>query len=301
MNNVKAVVTEVVKFGINEKIEIDFVGPISSDAQAIPQAVTNWDWFQGAILGIVVGDHGQQQVVGTACVIAPGLAVTAVHVFNDVLPDISKGMIGISCFGIGTDVADFWRVTSITHDPSSEIAFLAVALASAFNPSRPLRQFRLTTRRPAVGEVLMFFGFRFPLVAASLEGDGTNFVGELFTSCGPTSQIYDIKRDNLLINFPAIEVECGAVGGMSGGALLDQNGCLIGVTSKSMETADGLGPAYAAWILAGLNFRVNISWPAGLYEQDCPVLALNPAVVQIEGREFIERIDDQRVIYRHWS
>ncbi len=301
MNNVRTVVTDVIKFEIGGRLEFDFVGPVLSDAQKVPQSVNNWDWFQGAVLGVVIGEPARQQVLGTACVIAPGLAVTAAHVFDGLQQDLSEGTLSISCFGIGSEVADFWRVTSIAYEASSEVAFLALARASAIAPNRPLRQFRLTTRRPAIGETLTFIGFRFPLVAALLDSDGTNFVGELLTSCGPTSQVYETKRDHLLINFPAIEVECGAVGGMSGGALLDKDGYLMGVTSKSMETEDGRGPAYAAWILAGLNFRVNVEWPSGLYEQNCPVLALNPAVVQIAGREYIERINDQQVIYRHWS
>jgi hypothetical protein len=301
MNNVRTVVTEVIEFEIGGRLEFDFVGPLLSDAQGVPESVNNWDWFQGAILGVVIGEPARQQVLGTACVIAPGLAVTAAHIFDGLLQHLSEGSLGISCFGIGSETADFWRVTSITCEASSEIAFLALARASAIDPKRPLRQFRLTTRRPNIGEILTFIGFQFPLVAPSLDSEGTNFVGQLLTSCGPTSQIYEAKRDNLLINFPAIEVECGAAGGMSGGALLDRDGYLIGVTSRSMETEDRLGPAYAAWIIAGLNFRVNVRWPSGLYEQNCPVLALNPAVVQIAGREYIERINDEQVIYRHWS
>ena len=44
--------------------------------------------------------------------------------------------------------------------------------------------------------------------------------------------------------FPVIEISCGTLGGMSGGAVLDASGSVIGILSAGLSHDDGRGPSY---------------------------------------------------------
>jgi hypothetical protein len=96
--------------------------------------------------------------------------------------------------------------------------------------------------------------------------------GELFVAAGEVETIHWPRRDALLVPCPAIEIRCGSLGGMSGGAVIDEGGALVGILSRSFETADGLGPSTAAWILHALMFDVTLPWPPGVYRPNTPIL-----------------------------
>jgi hypothetical protein len=74
---------------------------------------------------------------------------------------------------------------------------------------------------------------------------------------------------------PTIEVACGSIGGMSGGALLDETGFLLGTTSRGLTSEDGLGPTLAAWVVGALNRELEIPWPPGLYPQPVHLLDID--------------------------
>lgn len=293
------VVTEIVEFEVGHALHLVPVKFQSCDATQTPQPVKNWGFFDGAVLAVVIGDKSERQIIGTACMIAPGLAVTAAHIFTDVIESIRTGELGISCFGIATDSGEFWRVTHVCYASGEEIAFLSIAKASIHDASRPMRTFDLSTRAPRVGEVVTMIGFRFT-ESGQLGSDAYAIVGHMYAVNGAVRNVYPHRRDNSIMPFPVIEVDCGSVGGMSGGALLDGEGLLLGVTSRGLETDDGLGPTYAAWIIGGLNRRVTISWPKGLYPPNSHLLDLNPRLLRIQGREHIQIHDGTSYTYKPW-
>ena len=67
-----------------------------------PQSVTNWEWFEGAVLAIETRGRDWRRVVGTAVMLAPGLAVTAGHVLNDELLAVQRGDLAMMCCGTRT-------------------------------------------------------------------------------------------------------------------------------------------------------------------------------------------------------
>src|SRR3954453_16499341 len=79
-----------------------------SDAQATPDGVTNWDYFNGALLGVVLRMQatGELRVVGSGVMIAPGLAVTATHNFREEIPEITTGANDLLCFGVRSSGLD---------------------------------------------------------------------------------------------------------------------------------------------------------------------------------------------------
>lgn len=65
-------------------------------------------------------------------------------------------------------------------------------------------------------------GFRLETVAE--ESDNFMLTGDLYASAGEVAAVYHPIRDPTLMPFPTIEIACGALGGMSGGAVLDDIG-----------------------------------------------------------------------------
>lgn len=297
------IVTPVVEFDVGYKMTLETVGPIACDATAKPQTVNNWDWFQGAILAVTFATKDHQKVLGTACLLAPGLALTAGHIFDDeILASIDCGNGSIQALGIGqASEGGFWRITHITTCPEGDVAYLSLARASAMSSDGKLRRFRLTTRSPAIGETLTLFGFRIPQVDQSDAGNRIDFVGQMYVSGGPVSEVLLHGRDRVMMPFPAIRVDCAAVGGMSGGPVMDQHGALVGITSTSWDTPDGSGPTYIAWLVGGLNMRLTIEWPKGAYKPDTHLLEIPDPLIQLEGREHYEVVSATQYGYRPWS
>lgn len=100
--------------------------------------------------------------------------------------------------------------------------------------------------------------------------------------------------------FPTIEVACGSIGGMSGGALLDETGFLLGETSRGVTSEDGLGPTFVAWVVGALNRELEIPWPPGIYPQPVHLLDINQWLLLIEGRDHVRAVDANRVEHELW-
>jgi hypothetical protein len=87
---------------------------------------------------------------------------------------------------------------------------------------------------------------------------------------------------------------------MSGGALLDETGFLLGTTSRGLTSEDGLGPTLAAWVVGALNRELEIPWPPGLYPQPVHLLDIDKRLLFIEGRDHVRAVDANRVEHEPW-
>src|SRR4051812_22932761 len=70
---------------IGSKINFKPVVFHGSDANDRAQSVANWHALDGAILGVVLKSAQSSSMIGTAVMVAPGIAVTASHLFSHVL------------------------------------------------------------------------------------------------------------------------------------------------------------------------------------------------------------------------
>ncbi len=131
-----------------------------SNATDRPNWVNNWDFFSGAMLGFVLKTRDGQELIGTAVIVAPGLAVTATHNFFDLLGEIQAGAIVPYCYGIRKSALDIWRVVKISCSDEDDIAYLSLKAASALPADGTHYQFGITTRAPKNGETLHILGFR---------------------------------------------------------------------------------------------------------------------------------------------
>ncbi len=84
-----------------------------------------------------------------------------------------------------------------------------------------------------------------------------------------------------MVPYPAIEIDCGAFSGMSGGVVLNQHGVVLGVVSTSFGTDDDAGPTFAALIEAShLDRELEIPWPPGAYTQPTTLRSLRDGLLR---------------------
>jgi S1-C subfamily serine protease len=256
-----------------------------SDVGPEVRDVGNWTVFDSAILSVLVHDSGggRTRDVGSAVLISPGLAITATHVIRDHLEDAFAGRAETVCFGALADgTAALWRVIGSTYADDNDITFLELRLASAPTSGGTIRAFPITTRTPIDGEMLFLIGFTATVV--DWTDDGPAVTGRLLTSAGPMTALHYPYRDTVLAPFPAIEIACGSVGGMSGGAVVDDAGHLVGIVSTGMSHDDGRGPTLASWLLPSLGTNVVPNWLDP--EVSRPIISITDReLLFVEGRD----------------
>jgi S1-C subfamily serine protease len=238
------------------------------------------------VLAIGVLHDDRFKVWGTAVMIGPGLALTATHVLSNHHEQIRGGAVGVVCAGMRTNgTVELWRLRHLGHD-EGDLTILSLQLATPPVDGGRLTSLPVTTRTPREGERLSVIGFRFE-AEAPIEADTAAVAGWLYAAAGAAGQVSHPVRDKILAPYPTIEILCGALGGMSGGAVLDSEGSVVGVVSRSLSTDDGEGPTLAAWVAPALALRPTVDWPPGLYPADTPLVQF-PNVVRIVGREHLQ-------------
>lgn len=236
----------------------------------IAAAVADWAAYDGAIVAVGTSDGATFTVSGSGVMVAPGLVFTATHVLRDDVDAIEAKRVWPWCLGPRQDGrADLWFVRQMRFgEADGDIAFLAVEPYSELADDWTLTCLPLTTRYPMEGDALTVVGFRFDNADANdlPEIDGIPVVsrGRLYTSAGTVQQV-GLYRDRTMMPFPFIEISCGTLGGMSGGAVLDATGAVIGILSVGLSHDDDRGPSNAAWIIHALQFDVPLHWPRDVY------------------------------------
>jgi hypothetical protein len=260
--------------------------------------VTNWTFFDGALAAIVMRDAAGTTAMRTAVMIAPGLAVTAAHVLGP-LEDIIAGNVALLMVSPRQGGLDLWRVHKLSAAPDSDVAYVSVSLASPIDAEWQLTTIPVTTRMPELGESVHLVGLRF-LAPAIDNTDRVSLRGELHAARGEVVATHHPIRDPVLMPFPTIEVSCGSLGGMSGGAVLDDDGFLLGVTSRGFDAPDGLGPTFAAWTVGALNRAVELPWPPGLYASPIHLLDVDQRLLNLDGRDKVAVEGETTVRYEVW-
>jgi S1-C subfamily serine protease len=262
--------------------------------ESVPLGLPTWDAFDGSLLAVGVLHDDRFKVWGTAVMIGPGLALTATHVLANHHEQIRRGEVGVVCAGMRLNgTLEAWQVRHVGHDEGDltighdegDLTILSLQLATPLVDGGRFTSLPLSTRTPLRGERLSVVGFRFG-GEAPIEAEMATVEGWLYAAAGEVGDVSHPVRDKILAPYPTIEILCGALGGMSGGAVLDREGVVVGIVSRSLNTDDGEGPTLAAWVIPALALRPTVDWPPGLYPADTPLVQF-PNVVRIVGREYL--------------
>jgi hypothetical protein len=284
---------------IGDRLNFCLVPFGASNATDRPNWVTNWEFFNGAVAGFVLKGTTTCELIGTAIIVAPGLAITATHNFSDKLDSIASGSVVPYCMGVRANGLDMWKVAKLNYTATDDVSFLSLEAASEIPDDRTYYGLGITTRAPKNGEELHIFGFRSEgewLATANEQ----QFAANLYAACGIVTAVYPHGRDKTSVPYPAIELSCGSLAGMSGGAALDKNGLLVGMISRGFDTASGDGPTYLSWIISSLGRNVELCWPSGLHEKPVSPLSINEGLIFIDKREALEGTTETRTRYKIW-
>lgn len=286
--------------------EVRWPSPIDLPAADVAAAVADWTTYDGAVVAVGFSDGVDFTVVGSGVMVAPGLVVTATHVLRDEIDAVMEGNLSLWCLGPRRDGrADLWALRqSRFGETESDIALLAVVPYSEMSDDHNLTCLPLTTRWPMEGDILTVVGFRFDDTSAKdlpeIDGIPVMSRGRLYVSTGSVQTI-DLYRDSVMAPFPVLEISCGTLGGMSGGAVVDGDGAVVGILSVALSHDDGRGPSNAAWIVHALQFDVALHWPRGVYPPGLDsILDLPDDLLRIIGREYVTLSGPLQVDYQPW-
>jgi hypothetical protein len=180
---------------------------------------------------------------------------------------------------------------------NTDLAILTVEGASAL--PEVLRNATISTRLPKVGERIVIVGH--PRHEYEAEGGKEQLGLRMVVAAGTVTARYEQGRDWLL-PWPTLEIDCPALGGMSGGPAFDERGFLVGLFSLSPEGT----PAYVSLLWPSLATRVTPSWPPGLYPAPVSLLEMDRRLCRIERPDALEVAGDKStgnytLRYRPWN
>jgi hypothetical protein len=263
-------------------------------ADDVARSIINWEYYEGAIVTVGLTDGDTYRVWGSGVMVAPGLVLTAKHVVVDDVEALEAKKLSLYCLGFrSSGKADLWVMRSMSFPMNnSDIAFLGVELSSKVDENWYVSCTPLSVRTPRQHETLTLVGYVFDKPDAHpvppVDGVPVVATGGMFAAKGQVEDIHFPVVNQTDLDYPGIQISCGALGGMSGGAVLDGSGALIGLVSWGTDPTPGEGFHIAAWIVGALPFEVTLPWPEGTYEPDTPILKLPPDKLKLIGRETVK-------------
>lgn len=232
--------------------------------------------IQRAVLPVLALQNGKMKGLGTAVCIGPGWFVTAKHVIDEhyenhaVDPEDGSGLYVY----LQTDehppsepeaiFGALLEVTSINLHSETDIATMSTQLPAQTGDW--LRHLPLALRMPDVGEPVIFVGY--PGTKVDFEKpEGENPIVTIephpTVSVGEVLSLEPIRRFQKYRGSPGFESDAPGPWGMSGGAVLDADGQVVGVLSSSMDLG-GDPPASSTYAAAvGPVLELNVMVPSG--------------------------------------
>ena len=209
-----------------------------------------------ALVAVARMDDEGLTVLGSGVMVGPGLLITATHVLDEFgrdscpifltfLPERARAWLPIDC-ATWTGPSQFY----VDRVVSSDVSLVSCTLNSDAHGEFPLTLAPMKIALPLVGERLWAFGFRHQAIE-----DGAACITPLVSS-GLVTAAFPQGRGERMPS-PCSEVDMETVGGMSGGAVVNAAGDLVGIVSSSI---DG-GPSYVTLIWDAIRFRVKGAIP----------------------------------------
>jgi len=210
-----------------------------------------------ALVAVSQFGEGGMKALGSGVMVAPGILLTATHVldefrgenggpvFSTFLPDGMRVWLPIDVVTISGPSA-FHAHRKI----SSDLSLVSCTLNSEAHAHHPLMLAPMQIALPLIGDRLWGMGFR----QHQATNEGTLLTP--FITSGLVAAAYPDGRGERMAS-PCFEVDMETFGGMSGGAVVNSDGLLVGIVSSSF---DG-GPSYVTLIWEALRLDIKGTIP----------------------------------------
>ncbi|MBW8744030.1 MAG: hypothetical protein JF628_06755 [Sphingomonas sp.] len=194
-----------------------FHAEVSEDA--LLAAHSDWTLLNGVMLSVGFGNHEHTQVLGSAVMVAPGIAICAWHVLEHGMPKDGPPTDWLVCMAVAGATLRMWEVHHYTRVGTTDLVLLSIRLKTAIQEGDSFHQAVVTSRIPAIGEMVTVIGTTaahdkfFDSMGATPETTVPMHIA-LHIAKGPVTQRFLPQRDSALLPWPCIEVNCPAQGGM---------------------------------------------------------------------------------------
>jgi hypothetical protein len=122
--------------------------------------VHNMAHYDGALLSVhFVGDTWST-MEGSAVMVAPGVALAAAHVIEPLMANVMAAEVSICCTGLTPSGPRHWRVRHVAKANGTDVMILSLDYASPIPSDGRFVHATMTTRLPAIGELVMIAGLR---------------------------------------------------------------------------------------------------------------------------------------------
>ena len=159
--------------------------------------IDNWEFFDGAVIGLLFGDPLSKHILGSGVMVAPGVALAAKHVVEPQMEAVMRGGRGFIRAAILSSGLMIWRPRHVTIVDSTDLALLTLECASPL--PEVLRNATISTR-PRVGERIFIAGVRHEVEAGSEVADlGVRMMvaaGVILRGNSPQSQLRRSSRQS---------------------------------------------------------------------------------------------------------
>lgn len=221
---------------------VDGIGPMGSLHEA-----------GDALVAVARYDDEAIMIIGSGVMVGPGLLLTATHVLDEFPPDGPPPLF-LTFLPDGTRAWLPRELTTVSGRSQfderrkivSDITLVSCSLNSEEHATYPLTLAPMEVALPLVGDRLWAMGYRHQ----GLEDRAALITP--YISSGLVTAAFPQGRGERMAS-PCFEVDMDTLGGMSGGAVVNASGNLIGIVSSSLEG----GPSHVTLIWEALRYQVR--------------------------------------------
>lgn len=245
---------------------------------------------------IIQNEDGDTTIAGSGVFIAPGIALTAAHIFKKWEKDFKPGWMFASGLSVIEGGMRLWRMQSFSLISGTDLALIGLILGAPDILPLTLRTAAITTRYPKVGEELLIVGSHSTQECFSIgqvdEKDVLSLSASVLISKGQVTHYFPLGF-GICKGYPVVEVDCSGYPGMSGAPVFDKKGMLIGILSAS--TAD-MKPSYVSILLPALVNYFEGGWP-----DEFKGTILDNTLCAIDRRDSIIALEDGQYEFTPWE
>jgi hypothetical protein len=205
------------------------------------------------------GDPDDHDPAGSAVLIAPHLAITAKHTFDDYFRRFGLRPGDPITFRLGVRhyterSATIMPVEALTACALTDIVFLKLGGLPDPPPFSAWPLPMLDLLPPPVGSKIFAVGYHSArVVRAQTPHPSVHTILESAISRGRVVQVHEHYRDSTMLSFPCFETDARFDGGMSGGPVFNEDGRLCGLIASCLPPLPGTDDPHVS--------HVTTLWP----------------------------------------